>query len=64
MQGVKREGQDLCGEFEIPYHLPASSRRNFKFKNRTRIIKLLVPLLIPKFASEVPQVRANFGIGH
>jgi hypothetical protein len=41
----------------------ASSCRNFKFKNRTRIIKLLVPLLIPKFASEVPRVLANFGIG-
>jgi hypothetical protein len=41
----------------------ASSCRNFKFKNRTRIIKLLVPLLIPKFASEVLRVLANFGIG-
>jgi hypothetical protein len=24
---------------------------------------LLVPLLIPKFASEVPRMLANFGIG-
>src|SRR5208337_569103 len=40
-----------------------ASCRNFKFKTRTRIIKLLVPLLIPKFASEVPRVPANFGIG-
>src|SRR5271166_4693715 len=50
-------------KFGVTVISAASSCRNFKFKNRTRIIKLLVPLLIPKFASEVPQVLANFGIG-
>ena len=32
--------------------LPRVQCRNFKSKNRTRIITLLVSLLIPKFASE------------
>jgi toxin HigB-1 len=33
-----------CGEFEVPIICAANSCRNFKFKNRTRIIKLLVSL--------------------
>jgi hypothetical protein len=32
-------------------------------KTALEIIKLLVVFLIPKFASEVPQECANFGIG-
>ncbi len=32
--------------------VPRAHHRNFKSKNRTRIIKLLVHLLIPKFARE------------
>src|SRR5262245_15376806 len=41
-----------CGGFEVPAKLAASPFRIFKSKNRTRVIGLLVPLLIPKFASE------------
>src|SRR5271166_2311057 len=59
----EKSSRSRCGEFEVPIICAASSCRNFKFKNRTRIIKLPVPLLIPKFAPEVPRVLANFGIG-
>src|SRR5271166_4274625 len=59
----EKSSRSRCGEFEVPIICAAGSCRNFKFENRTRIIKLLVPLLIPKFASEVPRVLANFGIG-
>jgi hypothetical protein len=41
----------------------AQSFRNFKSKNHTRIIYLLVSLSIPKFGKSAPRRVANFGIG-
>jgi hypothetical protein len=41
----------------------STSLRAGKMKTALEIIKLLVVFLIPKFASEVPQECANFGIG-
>src|SRR2546423_5154166 len=43
--------------------MAASSFRNFKFKKRTSNFKVAGVPLIPKFASEVPPMFANFGIG-
>src|ERR1700720_4373454 len=43
--------------------LAASLFRNFKFKNRTRIIKLLVVLRFRSSHLNVTRALANFGIG-
>ena len=52
-----------CGGFEVPIILAARSCRNFKSKNHTRIITLLVSLMIPKFVPSVLHNETNFGIG-
>ena len=52
-----------CGGFEVPTILEARSGRNFKSKNHTRIITLLVSLMIPKFVQSLLHGETNFGIG-
>ena len=48
-------GPNSRGEFAVPIICAASWCRNFNFKNRTRIIKLLVSFVFP--TSEVPRER-------
>jgi hypothetical protein len=48
--------------FEVPTVL-RQLYGNFKSKNHTKIIKLLVSFSIPKFAKGVPQDVVSFGIG-
>ena len=45
------------------HHIAARAFANFGFKSGTRIIDLTGVPLIPRFASSVPQGRANLGIG-
>src|SRR6516162_5025215 len=51
-----------CGGFEVPTHLQRASHRNFKSKNHTRVISLLVSLRFRSSHESVPQGLANFGI--
>ena len=52
-----------CGEFEVRVLISAPSRANFKFKNHTRFIELLVSLMIPKSVQSLPNNLTYFGIG-
>src|SRR6516164_11140316 len=52
-----------CGGFEVPTHLQRASHRNFKSKNHTRVISLLVSLRFRSSHESVPRGLANFGIG-
>src|SRR5690348_10910279 len=45
------------------HHIAARVFANFGFKSGTRIIDFASVPLIPRFASSVPQGRANLGIG-
>ena len=44
-----------CGEFEVRVLISAPSQANFKFKNHTRFIELLVSLMIPKYVQSLPK---------
>src|SRR5450759_2011677 len=52
-----------CGEFEVPISFEARSSQELQIQNRTRNHRVASAPLIPKFASEVPRILANFGIG-
>src|SRR6266545_5696659 len=52
-----------AADLKFLHRLRQTDFRNFKSKSGTRIICLLVPLLLPKFVSEVPQCITNFGSG-
>src|ERR1700730_367402 len=62
-QVVTRPHQPLVGGFEVPTILQRASHRNFKSKNHTRVISLLVSLRFRSSHESVPQGLANFGIG-
>ena len=53
------KGRSQCGGFEIPIIIAASSFRNFKSKDRTRIIKLLGRVLINAGNGRMSALGAN-----
>lgn len=44
-----------AADLKFLHSLPIVQVRNFKSTSGTRIIKVLVPLMFPKFVPEVPQ---------
>src|SRR2546421_12889938 len=61
--GVEHASPTSAADLKFLHRLRHTHFRNFKSKSGTRIIYLLVPLLLPKFVSEVPQCITNFGSG-
>src|SRR2546428_7271004 len=57
------ESHASAADLKFLHRLRRTHFRNFKSKSGTRIICLLVPLLLPKFVSGVPQCITNFGSG-
>src|SRR5262249_39807150 len=61
--GVRRGVAALVPRTRSSHDFAAGTVANFGFKSGTGMIKLLVFLLIPKFAQRTRRTRANFGIG-